>query len=186
MNKRVSIGIAVILFIVVLIESYLLLVHSQHSFVVYELGDGRTVLALRDLNEVYPTFAATFKAEADLAYSQKGELQKATANGNYSQNVVKLYGDLDAITYQVRTTLATGYTGFVTSLGSSTTPEERRRAFDRWDAIQKEIIELTLRLRGINDQIAQAKSAVSNTEYDRLATMSAEARNSAKALAQLR
>ncbi len=185
MTKRVWIGIAITLFILLIAAAYQLFVRSQPSFVVYELGDGRTVLALRDLDEVYPTFAATFKAEADLAYSQKDELQKATAGGNYDQNVVKLYSDLDAITYQVRTTLATGYTGFVTSLGSSITPEERRRAFDRWDAIQKQIIELTLRLRGINDQIAQAKSAVSNTEYDQLEALGEEARKQADALAQL-
>ena len=184
MTKRTWIIIAAVLFVLLLVAVILFLVNCRTSFTVYKLGDGRTVLALRNLDEVYPTFAATFKAEADLALSQKDELQKTTAGGNYEQQVVKLYQDLDATTYQVRTTLATGYSSFVTSLGSAVTPEERRRAFDQWDAIQKRIIDLTLQLRGINDQIAQARSAVSNTEYDRLAALGGEARKQADALAQ--
>lgn len=154
------------------------------SYKVYKLPDGRSVLAIRDLNEVYPTFAATFKAEADLAYSQKDDLVKATAKGEFEQKVTKLYQDLDAITYQVRTALATGYSTFVTSLGSAVTAEERKRAFDQWDGVQKQILELTVRLRGINEQIALAKNAVSNTEYDKLATLSENTRTLADQLGQ--
>src|SRR4051794_39059333 len=84
------------------------------SFTVYHLSNGVDVVALRDMSNVYPVFASTFKAEVDEAVKTKEEALNITANGKFSNDVVKLYQELDNLNMDVRNQLVTAYTRYVT------------------------------------------------------------------------
>jgi len=130
--------------------------------------NGVDVLVLRDMNEVYPTYAQEMKFELDLAVDTKAEIGKIAAKGKYEDKVIKLYQDLDQINYTVRTVLATSYSGFVSSLCSAKTAEERRQATDDWNQRVAGATKMAVELRKLNAQVPEVKRSSVSTEFDAL------------------
>ena len=104
------------------------------SFKVYKLDSGVTVLALRNLEKVYPVYAQNLKAELELALSTKGNLTGLSAKAPFESKVQQLYDSLDQINADARNQLIAAYTKYIGALGSARSAEERIRYGDAFDA----------------------------------------------------
>jgi len=153
-------------FLIAFLVSFILF--SCSSFKSYKLSDGRTVLVLRNIEDVYPIYAATYKAELDMALKLKEEVIDTNIGGKYEKDIKSLYENLDNANMHVRNTLITGYSTFIASLSDAVSESEREKAKARWDYIQKEILKLSFELRKFNKQTVSAKTRISSTEWEKL------------------
>lgn len=138
------------------------------SFKVYKLPNGVGVLALRDLERVYPIFASTFKAELDLALKTKAEISEISLGGKYEKDVKQLYENLDNLNKDVRDHLVTAYSKYVTALSVATTPDERAKASEAFDKVQLQVSQFATEVRKLNAQAAAVQTKTSATEWDKL------------------
>lgn len=167
--------------------SFLLLISAcSKSFEPIPLADGRTILVLRDIEDVYPVYGATFKAEFDLALKTKEEIIDTNLGGKYERDIKSLYENLDQINMDVRTSLVSGYSTLIASLSTAASEQERERAMARWDNIQQEVIKLSYGLRRINKQADSAKTRISNTEWEKLISIGKEMVDDSEALKNLK
>jgi len=161
--------------------------HEQLAgdFRTYPLPNGHTVVALRHLDQVYPLYAKSFKAQMDVALDQKATAVKTTAGGKYEDQVTKLYENLDAISADVRTTIVAAYTALILKLSTTTDPAQTDAAFKKWDDVLDAIIKETAHLREINLQLAAAGKLTSSNQWEQLAALGDTARRDADALKAL-
>lgn len=131
---------------------------------VYNISQGVSVLALEDFGCAYPVFASTFKAEFDLAFKTKQSIVEANAGGELGTQVVELFEKLDQINLDVQNQLKTAYLGYITTLSVATSPDERRRAAEAFEATQNKIIALVPELRKLTQQLQSAVTDNSDLE----------------------
>jgi hypothetical protein len=152
------------------------------DFRTYQLADGRSILALRHLDEVYPLYGKTFKAEMDLALDQRKQLIDTSAGGKYEQGVRQLYQNLDLINADVRTALVSAYSVLITRLSAGIDATQQEEAFRKWDEVLASVIKETARLREINLQLAAAKKLTSSGEWEQLTNLGETAKEGAEAI----
>jgi hypothetical protein len=144
------------------------------SFKQITLPDGRVILVLRNIEDAFPVYATSFKAELELALKTKKEMVDLAGESKYSSDVNNLYENLDRVNMDVRNLVITGYSTFVTSMSLSESESERDKIMNRWDNIQQQIIVLTSKLRILNKQVISAKMRASSTEWDKLISIGHE------------
>jgi hypothetical protein len=155
------------------------------DFQAVDLPDGRRLVLLRHLDEAYPVYAKTLKAELDLALEQKKKVFDATAGGKYEQGARQLYQDLDAVNADVRTTVVAAYSGFALTLSAAANASQVADAIKKWDDVLQLIIKESARIRGINQQLAAANTATSGAGWDKLTDLGGDARRGAEELKAL-
>ncbi len=141
---------------------------ATNSFKEYKLSDGRVVLGLRNIEDVYPVYAATYKSEFDLTLKLKEEILDTTIGGKHERDIKSMYETLDRLNMDTRNMLTSGYSTLLASLSVASSYDEREKAMERWDKIQQNIVVLTKELRKINQQSVAAQTKISSTEWDKL------------------
>src|SRR5947209_1886994 len=64
-----------------------------------------SVLVLRDIEKVFPTYARDFKIELDLARKRRSAVEEQTAKTAAETKVAQLYEQLDVVSNDLRTAL---------------------------------------------------------------------------------
>ena len=125
-------------------------------------------MALRNLEDVYPVYAPTFKSEIEFALKTKESIADLAANSKYEKQATKLYQDLDVVNADARQALVTAYSKYVTTLGSAKNADERAAAGAAFDSALVRILSLTDEVRKINAQIVAVKQNTGATEWQQL------------------
>lgn len=152
------------------------------SYKEVKLPDGRVILVLKNIEDAFPIYATSFKAELDLALKTKKEMVDITSGSKYGSDITNLYEGLDRLNMDIRNLVITGYSTFITSISLSQSEAERDKIMNRWDNIQQKIIQLTSELRDLNKQAVSAKTRTSSTEWDKLIQIGREITTHAKEL----
>ncbi len=171
-----------ILFIAVTGGAFFLGKEVVGDFRTIDLPDGRSVIVLRRVEDAFPMFAGSAKAELDLALKQKKEVLNTTVGGKYEASVTKLYEDLDVISNDLRTSVVSAYIGLLTRISALSDATSVERAFAKWDQVLQLVISEAFKIREINRKIAEARTQTSGGQWDDITDLGSEALELAKNL----
>ena len=176
-NSRITLWVLVSIVVVLAAGAGGWFSHASFAgdFRTYDLGDGRKIILLRNLEQVYPVYGKTVKAELDLALAQKKATLDTTAGGKYETAAKQLYQSLDAINADVRTALVSSYSGLILKVSTSKDPSVLAEAFKKWDQTLELVIKQAFKIRAINGQLASAKKNISSGEWEQVFVLGHEA-----------